>query len=467
MSTNMTLIETKTVGAGGASSIQFTSIPQTYTDLKLVISARGTTSNPLQSLNLTFNSSRTTNLLRLYAYGSTIASDTSVGNGQGEGTFANGATATANVFSNGEIYIPNYKSTISKSYSTDSVVESNTTTEDLLFMTAGLNSSVTTAITSITLDSNAGNFAEFSTASLYGISAVTSTPKATGGIISQDATYWYHTFPFSSTFTPTTTLSAEYLLIGGGGSGCGGYFGGGGGAGGYRTNAGGTAVSFSSGVAYTMAVGAGGAGSTGNGVKGGNSSISGSGFTTLTSTGGGLGGGGGTRPTANGGTGGSGGGGQGGNSTYQGYSGAGNEGGYTPVEGYDGGNGSTQSGGNVGAGGGGGGAGGAGGNGNVPSNTGGAGGIGAQLTAFANATFTGVNTYYAGGGAGGQEWNGSATVYAGVGGTGGGGVGGVRGRTAPGNGVTNTGSGGGGSGGDAYNAGGSGGSGLVIVRYAK
>ena len=38
-------IQTVTVGSGGASSIDFTSIPQTYTDLCLVYSARLTTTD--------------------------------------------------------------------------------------------------------------------------------------------------------------------------------------------------------------------------------------------------------------------------------------------------------------------------------------------------------------------------------------------------------------------------------------
>jgi hypothetical protein len=41
----MVKIDTVTVGSGGAASIEFTNIPQTYTDLQIVLSARSATSD--------------------------------------------------------------------------------------------------------------------------------------------------------------------------------------------------------------------------------------------------------------------------------------------------------------------------------------------------------------------------------------------------------------------------------------
>jgi hypothetical protein len=135
--------------------------------------------------------------------------------------------------------------------------------------------------------------------------------------------------------------SVDFLVIAGGGSG-GRYAGGGGGAGGYRnsysteTSGGGgsseTSLSLSPGTTYTITIGGGGSvpspGQRGN--DGTASSISGSGITTISSTGGGAGGGSGGSPNA-GGAGGSGGGG-GGNSGQPGGSGTANQG-------YDGGTG--------------------------------------------------------------------------------------------------------------------------------
>ena len=456
MSTNMELIETKTVGSGGSATIVFTSIPQTYTDLKLVVSARGNTGQ------MTFNGTGGTaySFRRLMGVGSgTPSSGANSGISQFEGFDWNYTTYTANTFSSTEIYIPNYTSSNFKSISLDTVQENNAT-QAYAQLYAGLFSN-TSPITSITLTSSGGNFVEGSTAYLYGISSVTSTPKATGGIVSQDATHWYHTFPFSSTFTPTEAITCDYLVIGGGGGGGGfnGNYGGGGGAGGLRstvsaTGGGGTlesALSLTA-QAYAITVGAGGA-ATLIPTSGSNSV-----FSTITSNGGGRGGSSPDGSTAQAASGGSGGGGDG----YTSTSGASG----TTNQGRAGGNGHIPGGGTR-SGGGGGGANTAGTN--ASASRGGKGGDGVLIPAMANATFTGVGTYFAGGGGGSSQSGGGTEGLGGLGGLGGGGNGTVDKNAQAG--VANTGSGGGAAGynNDINVAGnpGNGGSGVVIVRYAK
>ena len=112
----------------------------------------------------------------------------------------------------------------------------------------------------------------------------------------------------------------DILLVAGGGGGANCCHGGGGGAGGYRSLA---DNALTPGVQYTVTVGDGGAATE----KGSDSSFAGTGFTTLSSTGGGRGGTSGT----NGGSGG------GGSAPAVGAGGAGNEGGYDPAEGTAGG----------------------------------------------------------------------------------------------------------------------------------
>ncbi len=470
----MEVIQRLTFESNNTSNIEFTNISQTYDDLVIKISTRNTGNNA--GMSVRFNGDAGGNYLFRILYGTGVsAASFNQGSFAGYNTsifaYIVPSTANASIFSNTDIYIPNYRGSNSKLISIDSVSEDNAT-GSYQSTTAGLWSN-TAAITSIRLISdpggNASDLARYSTATLYGVTRIPALAKATGGVITEDSTHWYHTFTSSGVFTPTQSITADYIVVAGGGGTANGYFAGGGGGGGYRAL---TSQSLTSNTNYTVTIGAGGAG-------GSDSSGSNSVFGPTTSAGGGRGGGGyGPSDSRNSGSaGGSGGGGSGGNSPYGGVGGAGNTPSVSPSQGNSGGNGSNQGGAgtNVGAGGGGGGAGGSGGNGNVPANTGGAGGVGifSSLTnAMGAATSTGQlsggNYYYAGGGGGGQERTGSSpAVTAGPAGLGGGGIGGIRGLSAPGNGTANTGGGGGGSGGDAFDQGGSGGSGIVIVRYAK
>lgn len=160
------LISTVTVGSGGAASIEFTSIPQTYTDLLLLYSGRSTRAEGGDDLYIRFNGLSTNLSSRaLYGTGSAAASfsDASVAY---VGYFT-GDTATASVFSSGSIYIPNYTSSVAKSISGDAVSENNGTAATQLFG-AGL-WNATAAITQINIYALNGNWKQHSSASLYGI----------------------------------------------------------------------------------------------------------------------------------------------------------------------------------------------------------------------------------------------------------------------------------------------------------
>jgi hypothetical protein len=306
------------------------------------------------------------------------------------------------------------------------------------------------AITTIRFYDFSGNsFAVGSTFSLYGIAnADQGAAKATGGIITEDSQYWYHTFGASGAFIPKQSLTCDVLVVAGGGGASGSVNGGigngGGGAGGlaYYASQSLTATS------YTCTVGAGGPGAS-NGstaTSGVNSS-----FTGLTAA---VGGGYGARSGVAGANGGSGGGGHAAFSPGTGTTGQGN----------NGGNGSSTANGYGGGGGGGAGAVGSAGSGTA----GGAGGIGtATYSSWGVATGIGQNvsgTYYlAGGGGGAIYWS----IYgpSGAGGLGGGGAGDAQTGVA---GLANTGGGGGAAGGQpSFGTGAAGGSGVIIVRYAK
>ncbi len=168
----MTLISTITVGAGGTSSIDFTSIPQIYTDLLLKVSGRDGRASNGGFLYLKFNNSSTgyLNSRFLRGLGNSVNSDLDYAGTRINLNFVNtGANALASTFGNTEVYIPNYTSTsVTKSVSADGVTEDNAVNAFGIITASGWNN--TSAITQITLyPTDATNFAQYSSASLYGI----------------------------------------------------------------------------------------------------------------------------------------------------------------------------------------------------------------------------------------------------------------------------------------------------------
>ena len=165
-------IATTTVGAGGASDITFSSIPSTYTDLLLKISMRTNQVGNYEQIALQFNGSTASNYSARLLYGLGTGSGGSASSGtttkiQYAG-YATTSGASANTFSNVEIYIPNYTGSTAKSVSADGVTEKNAT-DAIASLTAGL-WSLTNAITSIKIFGNsAGTLQQYSTATLYGI----------------------------------------------------------------------------------------------------------------------------------------------------------------------------------------------------------------------------------------------------------------------------------------------------------
>jgi len=434
----MTKISTVTVGSGGAATIDFTSIPATYTDIVIKYSGRSTAAGNYQNVNIKINTDTGSNYTSklLYGDGSAAGSDTTTT------TFLKFmyipfSSATASVFGSGELYFAKYAGSIYKSMIADTVTENNATGSgsSIIGLAAGLWSS-NSAINAITLTPNSGSWAEHSTATLYGISATTATTAlATGGTITYNGGYVYHTFLNSGTFTPAQSLVADCLVIAGGGAG-GGDRGGGGGAGGLVYSASNSLTA----TGYAVTIGAGGAGTTGaaSATQDGVASSFGS---LTTATGGGAG----NHINTSGRNGGSGGGG-----SISGTGGGGSQG-------SNGGAGATSAGGGgggyavVGA--------------NAASSAGGNGGAGTNAySIYASATATGVSGYYAGGGGGG------ANTTAGTGGAGGGGAGNLgtpNVQLAGTAGTVNTGGGGGGSSnwGASQVTSAAGGSGIVIVRF--
>jgi hypothetical protein len=162
------------VGSGGAAEIEFLSIPQTYDDLLLLVSARTTNAATNDNLILIINGVTTNqSRRRLNGTGSAAQSSSSA---TSIGLQVNGDTSTASTFGNASLYIPNYRASQSKSFSIDGVTETNAT-EAFTNLIAGLWAS-NDAITSLELDGDGTDFKQYSSATLYGI-----TKGSSGGVV--------------------------------------------------------------------------------------------------------------------------------------------------------------------------------------------------------------------------------------------------------------------------------------------
>jgi hypothetical protein len=163
MPNTYTLIASNTVGSGGVSSVTFSSIPSTYTDLVLRISGR-TNRAAVDSITMTFNGSSTgITWTTLFGNGTTVTSGTA------QRFWVDSTTDTANTFGSADVYIPNYAGSAYKSTSIDAVTEHNGTDAFAEILTQLWSN--TAAITSIELAPQFGTgWLQYSSFYLYGIS---------------------------------------------------------------------------------------------------------------------------------------------------------------------------------------------------------------------------------------------------------------------------------------------------------
>lgn len=168
MATTYEKIASVTVGSGGASPIEFASIPQTFDDLELHLSLRDTSGGAnAYNCRLEVNLAGSSNTTNRWLQGNGAA--TASGSGTNIIFLYPGTGSTASTFGNAKIYFPNYSSSsVKKSFSTEAATENNGTTA-YLWLAAGLYD-FTTAISNLKiLADTAQTFAQHSTATLYGI----------------------------------------------------------------------------------------------------------------------------------------------------------------------------------------------------------------------------------------------------------------------------------------------------------
>ena len=160
-------IATVTVTSATQATLEFTSIPQTFTDLLITLSARADTPS-IDVVSLSVNGGGTTvGTNRTVDSSGAVPGQRSlaVNNYQG---LKQPSNYTASIFSNIEMYIPSYTSGLNKFISSNNTTENNAIEAYMGF--SGSLWANTSAITSLSLSNGGGgNFVQHTSATLYGI----------------------------------------------------------------------------------------------------------------------------------------------------------------------------------------------------------------------------------------------------------------------------------------------------------
>jgi hypothetical protein len=171
MANTYTLISSNVLSSN-ASSVTFSSIPATYTDLVIRFTARSTSADtdPTNTARLRIDlngDSSTGSITTVLAIGTSTASttrDSSTNYVLG----LPGTNTASNIFSNGEIYIPSYTVSQNKPFSIFAVTENNAAA--VIISSAANLWRTTSAVTSVTFQALFGSMVTGSSFYVYGIS---------------------------------------------------------------------------------------------------------------------------------------------------------------------------------------------------------------------------------------------------------------------------------------------------------
>ena len=170
LATSFESIATVTVGAGGQSTVSFSSISQTYAHLQLRFMARVTGATTLDNLTMRFNGVSGTSYTTHYLYGNGSSAGASYVTINGSELYVGrltGANSTSGMFGVGIIDILDYSSSGSKYKTVRSLSGQDQNGSGEVFFWSGLFNS-TDAISSITL---LNSYAQYSSFALYGVKA--------------------------------------------------------------------------------------------------------------------------------------------------------------------------------------------------------------------------------------------------------------------------------------------------------
>lgn len=165
-------IATVTVGAGGAANIEFTSIPSTYTHLQIRGIARSTNADNNQFNLIQFNSDTTSANYTYHGFsgdGSTTGAFSGTSTGGLTAFTITAGNSTANVFGGFVVDILDYKNT-NKNKTARALSGHDQNGFGIVRFSSGVWLS-NSAITSILVKPSSGNYAQYTTFALYGITA--------------------------------------------------------------------------------------------------------------------------------------------------------------------------------------------------------------------------------------------------------------------------------------------------------
>ena len=172
MASSRQLISSTVLGST-ATSITFSSIPATFTNLCIKTSHRTDASTNFSAIFIVLNNEGTTLEGTTWLQGrpgvGTSSSRYSGMGGWDPSTSTNSTNSTSDTFSNNEIYFPNYATATGHQASMFMAMENNAT--DAFIKTWAYSNSRAAAISNIRIQTQAGNFVAGSSFYLYGLKA--------------------------------------------------------------------------------------------------------------------------------------------------------------------------------------------------------------------------------------------------------------------------------------------------------
>jgi hypothetical protein len=171
MANTYTLISSNVL-ASSATTVTFSSIPSTYTDLVLLMSVRGNLNNLATRIRWNSDATGLYSISALIGQGTNgVFNNSSTNNIEFDTSRTNQANSsfTANTFTSIEVYLPNYNSTTAKPFGSISAAENNSASVANIETVAGLYRGTSAISSVLIIPGNSNNFVTGSSFYLYGI----------------------------------------------------------------------------------------------------------------------------------------------------------------------------------------------------------------------------------------------------------------------------------------------------------